>query len=203
MRQVKAKYKKRESEIPIIIQRIKEKLVNNPDFPNPPEALAELLKVEPAFLLALANAEGGDKHLVSIKRDIKENVLNLIQQCADYVTEISKGNRTLILSTGFDVTSESGTRNSLPPSIEILEVKLGQPGEATTSVKNVTGVKAYWHQYTKEQPTLNTEWTGMGSSEGSYTFQGLISDQRYWFRVMVIGTNNERGYSPIVTRVIQ
>ncbi|OQP59389.1 fibronectin type III domain-containing protein [Niastella populi] len=203
MRQVKAKYKKRESEIPIIIQRIKEKLANNPDFPNPPEALTELIKVEPVFLQALANAEGRDKHMVSIKKDVKENVLNLIQQCADYVTDISKGNRTLILSTGFDVTSESGTRNSLPPSVEILEVKLGQPGEATTSVKNVTGVKAYVHQYTKEQPTLSTEWAGIGSSEGSYTFQGLISDQRYWFRVMVIGTNNERGYSQVVTRVIQ
>jgi hypothetical protein len=32
---------------------------------------------------------------------------------------------------------------------------------------------------------------------------GLSSTKQYWFRVVAIGFNGQRGYSPVVTRVIQ
>jgi hypothetical protein len=108
----------------------------------------------------------------------------------------------MILSSGFDATREDNG-NKLPPSVELLEVELGQSGEATTRVKNVSGAKAYVHQYAKEQPNLNTEWIGEGSSSGNHTFEGLASDKRYWFRVVAIGFNKQRAYSPVVSKVIQ
>ncbi|HEX6428618.1 MAG TPA: hypothetical protein VF008_13070 [Niastella sp.] len=203
MKQISAKYSKRESDLELTSQRVTEEMENNPDFQNPPAALAELKKVLPEFRTARVNAEGGDKKLVSIKNDKKAIVLALLLELAEYVTVISKGDRTLILSSGFDVSSDSRSGSNLPPSIEILEVELGPSGEATTRVKNVTGVKAYVHQYTTEPPGLNTVWIGEGSSQGIYTFQGLSSDKRYWFRVVIIGSNGQRGYSPVVTRVIQ
>src|SRR5439155_26969878 len=128
--------------------------------------------------------------------------LKLLQGLAEYVTETSKGDRTFILSSGFDPTGDNSGNNQ-PPSIETLEVELGPSGEATTRIKNVTGAKAYVHQYTKEPPGLNTEWIGEGSSSGTHTFEGLSSDKRYWFRVVAIGFNKQRAYSPVVSRVIQ
>jgi hypothetical protein len=199
---MRAKYKKRQSELPIIVQGVIEHMENNAVFPNAPAALAELKKVLPEFQVSLVNSQGRDKQKVSIKNDLKAKVLALLQEVADYVTVTSNGDRTLILSSGFDVTSETNGSN-VAPSIEILEVELGQSGEATTRAKNVTGVKAYVHQYTKEPPGLNTEWIGVGSSKSTYTFEGLISDKRYWFRVVVVGTDDQRGYSPVVSRVIQ
>ena len=109
----------------------------------------------------------------------------------------------LILTSGFYVNGETNYRSNQPPSVEILEVELGPSGEATTRAKNTTGVKAYVHQYTKEQPSINTEWIGVGTSLGEHTFEGLSSDKRYWFRVVVVGTNNQRAFSPVVSRVIQ
>jgi len=199
---MKAKYTKRQNGLTIIGQRVVENMENNIVFPNPPAALADLKKVLPEFQTALVKAEGRDKQMVSIKNDKKAIMLALLQELSEYVTVTCKGDRTLILSSGFDVAGEN-SGNNLPPSIEILEVELGQSGEATTRVKNVTGVKAYVHQYTKEPPGLNTEWIGEGSSDGIHTFEGLVSDKRYWFRVVVIGTNKQRGYSPVVSRVIQ
>src|SRR5689334_3689545 len=70
----------------------------------------------------------------------KAIALDLLQVLADYVTLTAKGDRTLILQSGFDVTSENSSSNDLP-SIEMLEVEVGQSGEATTRAKNVTGVK--------------------------------------------------------------
>lgn len=203
MKKIVAKYTKRQGYLIVIIQRVIDRMENNPGFPNPPAALAELKKLLPEFQTALANAQGRDKQMVSIKNDLKAKILALLQELGDFVTVTSKNDRTLILSSGFDVTNAPNSDSNLPPSIEILEVELGSSGEATTRAKNVTGAKGYVHQYVKEQPGINTEWIGEGSSQGSYTFKGLASDKRYWFRVVVIGTNGQRSYSPVVSRVIQ
>jgi hypothetical protein len=199
---MRAKYKKRQSELPIIVQGVIDNMENNAVFPNAPAALAELKKVLPEFQVSLVNSQGRDKQKVSIKNDLKDKVLALLQEVADYVTATSKGDRTLILSSGFDVTSGI-SRSNVAPSIEVLEVELGPSGEATTRIKKVTGAKAYVHQYTKEPPGINTEWIGIGSSQSTYTFEGLISDKRYWFRGVAVGTDDQRGYSPVVSRVIQ
>ena len=149
MKQITTKYDKRESELGTTSDRIIANMNNNPDFSDAPPALAELKKVLPEFMEARANAKGRDIKMVSIKNDKKAIVLDLLQQLADYVTVKCKGDRTMILSSGFYATGEDSGKNE-PPSIEMLDVELGQPGEAITRVKNITGAKAYVHQYTKE-----------------------------------------------------
>src|SRR5687768_5754856 len=93
-----AKYSKREKELDLTSERVVEKMENNPAFPNPPAALAELKKKLPEYRAARRNAEGGDKEMVSIKNELKEIVQNLLQEVADFVTAITKGNRPLILN---------------------------------------------------------------------------------------------------------
>jgi hypothetical protein len=203
MKPLSAKYSKREEDLEVKGDIVVETMENNPDFPDPPPAFAELKKEMPEFRAARRSAETGDKKMVSIKNDKKVRVQNLLQVLADYVTVKSNGDRTLILSSGFDVSTESRSNKNVPPSIGKLEVELGQSGEATTRVKNVTGAKAYVHQYTKEPPGVNTEWIGVGSSSINHTFEGLTSDKRYWFRVAAIGRNGQRIYSAVVSRVIQ
>ena len=202
MKPIIAKFPKRESELTTTIQRVLNNMDNNPAYPDQPPALAELRKMHPELQDALANAKGRDITMVSIKNDKKAIALNLLQEVANYVTVKSKGDRTLILTSGFEVSSETTNRN-LPPVIEKLEVELGPSGEATLRTKEVAGVKAYIHQYTTELPGLNTVWTQEGCSQGTYTFQGLSSDKRYWFRVVAIGFNKQKAFSPVVSRVIQ
>lgn len=193
--------RKRQSDLITICQRVIERMENNPAFPNPPAALADLKKALPEYQAALANAQGRDKIMVSIKNDKKAIVVQLLSTLADYVTVISNGDRTLLLSSGFDVTGEGGSTQ--PLAIEKLVVELGQTGEATTRIKNATAAIAFVHQYATESPGLNTAWTSEGSSFGYYRFEGLTSDKRYWFRVVAIGRNGQRAYSPVVSRVIQ
>jgi len=203
MNRISTKYKNRQDEIAIISQRVVENMESNEAFPDPPAALLKLKEALPGFQQALADALSGDKRMNSIKNDRKAIMLDLLQELVDYVTVTCKGNRTLILSSGFDVNEENARGSKQPPSIQKLEVELGPPGEAITRIKNVTGAIAFVHQFTTEPPNLHTLWFGEGSSLGSYTFKGLNSDKRYWFRVVAIGYFGLRGYSPIVTRVIQ
>jgi hypothetical protein len=193
---------KNERDIASLCIRVKEKMEENKSFfSNPPAALAILNTKLPLFQLSLANAKSRDKEKVAIKNEFKAEILALLEELAEYVERICNGNRALMLSSGFDVTEEQ--TGSKKPSIELMEVVLGGQGVATTRAKRVSGAVSYVHQYAMEPPGPNTMWHGEGSSTSSYTFNGLISDKRYWFRVVAVGRKGQKAYSPIVSRAIQ
>ncbi|MCS3802137.1 hypothetical protein [Niastella sp. OAS944] len=139
--------------------------------------------------------------MMAIKNNQKDLVQGLLAELAEYVTKICKGDLVLLLSSGFDITTDEP--GILPVSIEILDVKLGPPGEVTTKVRKVSGARAYVHEYTSEQPTSDTNWYHQPSGLCTHTFKGLTSEKRYWFRVIAIGSGVQLAYSPIVTMVVQ
>jgi hypothetical protein len=192
---------KNQRDLLIIIQRVIEKMENNPVFPNPPAALADLKKLLPELQAAFVKAKSRDKEMVSIKNDKKAIALTLLEELADYVIATCKGDRTSILSSGFDVTDEQSIRPVT--AIETLEVELGAPGEANLRVKKATGALAYVYQYATESPGADTVWIREESTIRDHTFKGLSSDKRYWFRVLAIGRRGQKAYSPIVSRSIQ
>jgi hypothetical protein len=192
---------KNEHELIVLIKLILSKLKDNAAYPTPPEALAELEKLLPELEAALMRAKTRDSEWVAIKNNKKAIAIALLEELAEYVLAISKGDRALILSSGFIYTEES--TGSEKTSIEILEVMLTGPGEASLHVKNQKGVVAYVHQYTTEQPGPNTMWHSAGSTKGDYTFTGLVTDKRYWFRVMAVGRKGQQVFSPVVSRSIQ
>jgi hypothetical protein len=107
----------------------------------------------------------------------------------------------MLLSSGFPISGDKS--NQAEPVIQQLEVELGPPGEATTKVKRLRAARAYMHQYTTEPPTTETKWVSEGSKQPFYTFSGLNSTAKHWFRVVAIGQDGETVFSPVVTRVIQ
>lgn len=182
--------------------RVVDKMINNEYFPNPPAALAKLKKLMPEYHHALAMALGRDIEMVNKKNKIKGNVINLLQELIDYVTAISKGNKQIMLSSGFEVSEETGKKGVLA-NIKELEVEINKPGQATIKVKNARGARAYIHQYTTEPPTPHTIWVSEGCGLSRYTFKGLTSEKRHWFRVVAIGSGMQRTFSPVVSKVIQ
>ena len=193
---------RRERDIVSLCQRVKEKMEENKVvFSNPPAALAAITTKLPAFQVSLVKAKSRDKEMVAIKNQLKAEIMALLEELAEYVTVVCDGNRALILGSGFDVTEEQTV--SKTPSIELIEVELGEPGVATIRVKKQSGAIAYVHQYAMEPPGPNTMWHGEGSTTNNHTFNGLVSDKRYWFRVVAVGRKGQKGYSPIVSRAIQ
>ncbi|MCS3796708.1 hypothetical protein [Niastella sp. OAS944] len=192
---------KKDRDLVTTIKRVLEKLKNNAVFPNPPLALAELEKLLPELEAALVRAKTRDMEWVAVKNGKKAIALQLLEQLAQYVTSVSNDDRGMILSSGFYVTDEQTARPV--PAIETLEVELGSAGEATTRAGNITGAIAFVHQYTTEAPGPDTVWVSEESSVRNYTFRGLASDKRHWFRVVAIGRRGKKAYSPVVSRSIQ
>jgi hypothetical protein len=190
-----------DSETVTFANRVVEKMENNPTFPDAPAALGALKKLVPELLSAIGIARGRDMEAVALKNSRKAEMIALLIELATYVTLTCKGDRLKLLSSGFFISGGNG--NEPDPVITQLEVALGAPGEATISVKRVRSARAYMHQFTNEQPTATTVWASAGSKQAYYTFSGLNSMAKYWFRVVAIGRYGEIITSPVVTRVIQ
>jgi hypothetical protein len=175
---------------------------NNTLFPNPPAALADAEKLLPDYQEALRNAAGRDRTKVIIKNDKRDKLRALLAELEAYVNDTSKGDDAILSSSGFPIAGVKGDKAMSP--VGSLDVQVGQSGQAITSVKRVTGAKAYMHQYTTaETPVSETNWVSIGSSDPQYTFKGLQSGVKYWFRIAAIGLNGQLSYSPPVSRFIQ
>lgn len=182
--------------------RIVNKSENNPNFPDLPAELAEAKKKLPELITAIGNAKGRDMEAVCLKNNMKADLVASLAVVADYVTRTCKGDRLMLLSSGFPI-SDGTTNNEPTPVIQQLEVVLGITGEATTRVKRLSRARIYMHQYTTVQPDSETVWHSELSKFAYYTFSGLKSMEKYWFRVVAISHEGETVISPVITRVIQ
>jgi hypothetical protein len=181
--------------------RVVEKMENNPIFPDPPPALAETKKVLPQLQSALGDARGRDVEAVALKNKLKAEVIALLTVLADYVTVTCKGDRLHLLSSGFPISGATSTQ--IDQVISPLEVEIGAPGKASTSIMRLRGARIYMHQYTTEPPTSETVWHSEVTKFPYYTFSGLTSMAKYWFRVEAITAAGEKLTTQVVTRVIQ
>jgi hypothetical protein len=191
----------RDSDLTTSATRVDEGMDNNPNFPDPPPALAELRKLLPEYGIAVANAKGRDTMMVSIKKDLKVKMVALLTELDAYVTAKCNGNRTMLISSGFYISGEKG--EVVAPTIGKLDVVLGPPGIITTRIKRVTGTRAYVHQYATEPPTSDTSWKSEVSLQAQYTFSGLTSGKTYWLRIAVVSSTGQMVYSPVESRIIQ
>jgi hypothetical protein len=174
---------------------------NNPFFPDPPSAFADVKKLLPQLQSAVGDAKGRDMEAVELKNKLKAQLIALLVVLAEYVTATCKGNRLSLLSSGFPVSGASNTQ--VDQVISPLEVGIGARGEASTSVKKLRGARIYMHQYTSEPPTPDTVWHSEMSKFSYHTFNGLTSIAKYWFRVEVIIATGEKLTSQVIERVIQ
>jgi hypothetical protein len=177
-------------------------LKGNPALPNPKPSQPELEKACQDFNVSISLAGRNDMTLASAKNDKKAELIRMLDEIAEYVTTTSNGDRTILLSSGFDITGLKGSSKELAP-IEKLIVEIGVPGQATTRVKMVSGAKAYVHQYTPDPMTPDSVWVSETSTDREHTFTNLKSVAKYWLRVIAVGKGKQMVYSPPVAMVIQ
>ena len=182
--------------------KVRQDMTNNVLFPNPSPPLAELQQAEEEYRVALYNAAGRDTVLVSIKNDKRAVLRAILTRLAEYVSSVAKGDRTVLLASGFTLQRGKGDATTLKQITQLL-VDTETPEQAVVSVKRVDGARAYNHQYTIGAVTSESQWISKTITEPSYTFTGLQPGVKYAFRVIAIGPGEQSVHSPIVSRYIQ
>jgi hypothetical protein len=181
---------------------VKGKMQNNPTFPQPPAALADLEKILPEYQeVNNVKASGGDEEMRFIKKAMRAKVITFLSGLADYVTVTCNGDPAQLVSSGFELAKARGTKAML--AIKELKVTADRTGEAITKVQRVAGAKAYIHQYTTDPLMGDNVWVSKVSTDPGYIFTGLKSKEKYWFQVIAVGLNGQECVSPPVSRVIQ
>ncbi|MCS3794740.1 hypothetical protein [Niastella sp. OAS944] len=182
--------------------RVLENMRNNASFPNPIPTVPEAEKKYADFQVALNMAGRSDRTLSSAKNDRKAEVIAMLEKWDDYVTTISNGDKTMLLSSGFDIAGIKSTSQALTP-IEKLDVEIGPIGQAIVSIKKVPGAKMYAFQCTPDPITPESVWTTETTTDRENTFTNLNSIVKYWFRVIAYGRGKQSVISVLVSRVIQ
>jgi hypothetical protein len=191
-----------DAKLNILANRIQESLKGNPNFPNPTPAPADFDKALQEYQQALSVAGRFDRTRVSAKNDKKAILVGMLSELAGYVEAICQGDKTKLLSSGFDIAGLKSDTQILQP-IQHFSVEIGPPGQATTVVSKVYGARSYIHQCTPDPITADSVWQSETITERSHTFVNLQSVTKYWFRVVAIGRGRQTVYSPNVSRVIQ
>jgi hypothetical protein len=203
--EVRISVKYRKSSDPRLLKQgyqISDIMKDNPVFPDPKPAQSVLQAACDDFRIASSMAGRKDLALLSAKNDKKAVLIGLIDELAEYVTATCKGDKTMLLKSGFEIVGLKSESQDLRPITELV-VQSEQPGQATTRVKRIAGARSYVHQYTPDPLTPDSVWVSETVTDREHTFTNLQSVKKYLFRVIAIGRNRQSVYSPPVARVIQ
>jgi hypothetical protein len=183
-------------------QSIYTSMLDNPNFLTPMPDLPAILEASNNYSLALTAAQTRDRDAVAVKNDARGILTGLLVQLSNYVMTAANGDRTKLISSGFDLGSEGGVTNlEKPATIELADGK--NAGQLVVKVQAVKGAKSYGAQYTPDPLTPDSVWTQVITTTCKYTFTGLISGKKYWCRMAAVGPYGQIVYSDAVCRVAQ
>ncbi|HUP11590.1 MAG TPA: hypothetical protein VM187_05250 [Niastella sp.] len=190
----------RDGELIKITRRILDSIKQSTNFPNAGLSLELIEKALEDYALALSAAGSRDRVLASVKDDKKAILQQLLKELAYYITQTAKGDKTLLLESGFELNVERGASQTAVPK---LKVNIEVPGQATVSVPRATGARAYVHQYTPDPLTPQSVWVSETSLKPQHTFNGFESAAKIWVRIIVIDKKGESIYWEPVSRIVQ
>lgn len=168
-------------------------MAGNPRYPDPKPEPAVLEAVVAEFAKQMAEVGNLETQLLTLKSSREVTRLSLerlLTERGNYVDSSSGGSETAILSAGFDTRAAAIPTTSLAAP-EGLVTELGRnPGEIEVRCDPVPKAKAYVVSYRLQSGTADSEWQqGKMTTRSSTKVSGLVSGQRYSFRMRGLGAN--------------
>jgi len=176
-------------------------MTDNDFFPTPVPALTVLADALEGYSQWLADADSGNRSDIAIKNTRRLALEAVLRQLANYINYTAAGDRSKLLTTGFDVSKEREPITITKP--ENMRVVNGKnSGELIASVKRVKGAVSYMHEYILEEALETGNWTAFTSSSAKFTFTNLQPGKNYICRIAAIGAKGQIVYSDPVGRIV-
>ena len=172
-------------------------------FPDPTPALADVKAAATELESANLAAQNMDKVAISYRNEKKDELIALLRKLGIYVNLCADSNRTIALSSGFDIRKEP---QPAPPitGVEVPVITAGlNAGELDAKVKTTQGARMYQYFISADNTKPINEWTNYPSTKQKFSFTGLDSATRYYVRVAAIGVNDQMVYSDSASFVTQ
>jgi hypothetical protein len=171
---------------------VKTQMTDNSNFPTPEPTLDELGLATDAYELALEQVKNGGKEATSNKNDKRAALAELLKNLATYVEIASNGDKTKILSSGFEPNKLPSTVGPLPVPTG-LKVMAGQGhGRLILTCDVCKDASAYLFEYTDGPSNENSVWIQVIPTKHKVEISGLTEGKLYVFRVTYIGSDPSR-----------
>ena len=178
-------------------------LTGNASFTVTTPTIADFTLLQTAYSNALDKTTGGDRQLIALKNQAKDDLLNAMRQLAMDVDAQANGDKALLLSTGFDLGSSGDIPSvlGLPTDFKILDGM--NAGELKFICKRADHAVSYILEYTDELPTPATQWKMQPSSSRELMVRGLRSGIRVYGRIKAIGRKGQEANTDVLSRIVQ
>lgn len=187
----------------VLVNTIQSELHNNAAFQQMYPPYNELEQAVASFNDAYTNSTSRSKETVSIKNTQRKSLTNLLGRIANSINAIADGDRDMLITTGFNLTSDTPTDKKLGQVMGFFINSKGLKQTMISKCESVKNVVNYLHQYTKGDGIIDAQWTTVSIRTSKYTFVGLESGVYYTFRICAVGSDNTQNISnPISSFVL-
>jgi hypothetical protein len=179
-----------------MLRFIVEKMTGNPNFLNPIVPLDAMNQLADDLEAAITMAKQGSPEARSLRDDLFEQGKVLLAAQADYVQAECRGDRTKLLSSGFDLAKTPEPRGIPAVPENVLVRMTGKTGQVELRF-NGSKIAVGYHMFmTDKDPLVNADWEPVGyTTRSRHLFEGLVSYKPYWFAVSAVGTAGESAKS--------
>jgi len=183
-------------EVVSLANTIKTAMTGNANFTTPNPTLAALgtaITTAQTKIATYESAKAAADTALSDRDAALTSLRTLLTQEADYVQNITAGDKTKIESAGMSVRDDNAPIGT-PTQVLNLVVTAGDfDGTLDSSWDPVRGAQSYEIQISVD-PITPTSWAfKQTSTKSSATIQGLTSGTRQWVRVRAIGAGSTPG----------
>jgi hypothetical protein len=174
-----------DSDLDQFVEKVLGMMNTNVNFPVPDPALADIQTALKAFTDAASVKGETGKKGTKARDAAREALLTLMRALAVYVTKESKNNPTVMLSSGFDITSASHTQTQLATPV-INSVTNGVSGTLLLHAQPQANVKSVLTQY---RETGTTTWLNgpVCTQMRNIPIPGLTPGKTYDCRIQYVG----------------
>ena len=174
-----------DSELDQQVEKVLASMDKNPNFTTPDPALPDIQTALNAFTAAVSAKNQGGKQATKARDAAREALVVLVRSLALYVEKESKGDPTVMLSSGFDITSASHTQTPLSTPV-IHNVTNGASGTALVHAVTQPNVKSVLTQY---RETGTTVWLNgpVCTQTRNIPIPGLTPGKTYDFHIQLVG----------------
>jgi hypothetical protein len=178
------------------------KMDGNPHFEDVQPLLITLREATTIYSTSLAKTQSGSKEATAHKNQAREALIAVLKKIAARVQTISDGDRTLILSTGYDVNKKWSKVGPLSKPTNFRLQQGSNKGSIDLVCDPIAGASIYEVGYTEGIPTPNSLWMKQTSTRRKITIADLISGKQYTFRMAGGGSHPSRIWSEVLSSYV-
>ena len=173
-------------------------MTGNPSFPAPNPDLALVSSAETALNVAIAAAANRDSVAIADRNTKYGFLYDLLNQLGDNVQDTAKGDKDIILSSGFEVRKTPEPIGILPAPQDVNSDLGSLDGSIAGRWRAIYGAGIYVVEINETDPNDEAAWSfALNSTKSRVLVEDLDPGKLYYLRIAAIGAAGQGPWSEV------